>query len=482
MNGNKIFNGIGWSLVERMSAQLVMFLVSMVLARILNPEDYGILALINVFVTVADALVVGGFGTALVQKKDCSETDFNSMFWLSIGIAILLYLALFLGAPFIAEFYENQDLILVTRVLGIRLVFSAINSIQQAYIQRYMQFKKLFVTSTAAAVISGISGIVAALAGMKVWALLVQQLMYIGISTLLLSICIEWKPKFSCSLDCIKEMWGYGSKVFLATAVDTLKDNIRSLVVGKVFSEKDLAFYNQGKKFPQLIVSEVVNSVGKVLLPAFSEQQDNKERNKELMRVSIRISSFIVLPMVFGLIGVADVFIELLLTEKWLPCVTFLRILSLVYISRSINTIMKNALLSIGKSGINLFHEIVTSILTILMIFMAAFWLKSVELIAWSYVIVSFVGTIIFSYFVVKEYRYKVVEIIRDYLPSLVLAAVMSGIVYTIGILQFHIMLKLVVQVIVGIIIYLGIAKMLKLSEYVMLMDMLKKLIKKGAR
>lgn len=477
MKGSKIANGIGWSFVERMSAQVVMFIVSMVLARILDPGDYGLLALVNVFVTVADALVTGGFGTALVQKKDCSEKDFNSIFWLSIGISVVLYGILFIGAPYIAEFYDNINLVLVTRVLGIRLIFSAINSIQQAYIQKHMQFKRLFITSTSSALISGILGIIAALVGMQVWALLVQQLTYIGMSTILLFVIIEWTPQFSCSMSSIKEMWGYGSRVFCATLVDTVKDNIRSLIVGKVFSQKDLAFYNQGKKFPQLLVNEVVNSVGKVLLPAFSEQQDDRTRNKELMRMSVRISSFIVLPMVFGLIGIADVFIEVVLSKKWLPCVVFLRILSLVYISRSINTIMKNALLAIGKSGINLLHEIVTSVLTILLIFLTTFCFKSVELIAWSYVIVSFVGTVIFTYFVIKEYKYNIKEVFRDYIPSLVLSVFMSACVYFIGMLQINMLIKLTVQIVVGIGIYISMAKTLELSEYIVLSEMIKKLI-----
>ena len=252
MKEQKIVSGIGWSYAERLASQIVTFIVSIVLARILAPEDYGTLALVNVFVAIADALVVGGFGIALVQKKGADETDFNSIFWLSVGISSALYLTLFIGAPYISAFYDEPSLTLITRVLGIRLIFSAINSIQHAYVQKTMQFKRLFFTSTSSAILSGVAGICAAIYGMRVWALILQQILYIALGTGLLFIVIAWKPKFMCSKQSIQTMWGYGSRVFLASMVDTLKDNVRSLVVGKVFSESDLAYYNQGKRFPQL--------------------------------------------------------------------------------------------------------------------------------------------------------------------------------------------------------------------------------------
>ena len=277
-------------------------------------------------------------------------------------------------------------------------------------------------------------------------------------------------------------MWGFGSKVFLVTIVDTFNDNIRSLVIGKVFTESDLAYYNQGKRFPQLLVADGVESLSKVLLPALSQQQDNIEKNKQLMRNSIRISSFILLPMIFGLIGVADVFIELLLTEKWMPCVPFLRILSLMYINRSLSSIMKNSLLAIGKSEINLFHDIITTILTILLIFASAFYWQSIELIAWSYVFVALVDTSIYSYFVVREYRYKIKEITRGYIPSLMLALSMALVVYIMNNLPLPLMIKLVLQILVGMTVYLGGAKLFKLQEYRYISNIIKRTLNRNSR
>ena len=248
--------------------------------------------------------------------------------------------------------------------------------------------------------------------------------------------------------------------------------------MGKVFSSADLAYYNQGKRFPQLLVNDIVNSVGKVLLPVFSEQQDDLNKNTDFMRLSIRVSSFILLPLIFGMVGIADNFILLFLTEKWMPCVPYLRILSLVYVTRSVNTILKNALLAIGKSEVNLFHEVVTSVLTVALIILAAFYFRSIPLIAWSYVLISLLGTCIFSYFTVKNFPYKVSEILRDYLPSLTLSGIMCVVVFFVGKIPLATIFVLLLQIIVGIVIYIVGAWLFKMDELVYILQYMKKKIR----
>lgn len=476
MNNKGVISGIGWSFAERILAQLISFVVSIVLARILAPENYGTLAIVNVFVAIGDALVSGGFGIALVQKKNADERDFNSIYWISIVISSILYGILFVLAPFISKFYSNNELTLITRVLGIRLVVSALNSIQLAYIQKNLLFKKNCIISTLGAFSSGIIAIILAMTGVGVWALIFQNLASVIITTTILFVFIDWKPKFQCSINSIKEMWGYGSRVFLATTVETLEDNIRTLIVGKVFSAEDLAYYNQGKRFPQLLVNDIVNSTGKVLLPYFSGQQDDLEKNKELMRLSIRVSSFILLPLIFGIVGIADNFISFFLTDKWMPCVPYLRILSLVYLTRSINAVLKNALLAIGKSGVFLFHEIVTSITTIVLIMLAAFYFHSVTLIAWSYVVVSLVDTYIFSYFSRKYFLYSFQELAKDYIPSLILAGLMCAIVYWGGKLSFmNSLILLIIQIAIGMIVYIILAWILKMDAFIYIVSYIKR-------
>lgn len=463
---SKVLFGIIWSYAERFSVQIVSLLVSIVLARILEPSHYGILAIVTVFINIGDALVTGGFGNALVQKKDATDTDFHSICWLSMGISLILYAIIFITAPFIAIFYDMASLTLIIRVMGIRFIISAFNSIQLAYIQRKMQFKLSFIASLIGVVISGVAGVVMALTGFGVWALVAQNLSQVIITTLILFALVNWKPRAVFSTASVRTMWGFGSRILFSTLTYTIKDNIRSLVVGKAFTSNDLAFYNQGKKYPSLLVNDIVDSLGKVLFPVFSEQQDNVEQSKQMMRKSIRMTSFILLPLIFGLIAVSHDFVLVLLTEKWLPCVPYLSILCLVYITRPMSTIFQKAILAIGKSGVNLAHEVITSVITILLIILAVFLYRSVQLIAWSYVIVAIAGTLFFAYFIRRDYSYSIREMCADYLPYLSLSLIMCAVVYAVRFLSIGSLLTLTIQIIVGILVYCVGAKLLRLPEW----------------
>ena len=451
---NSTFSNVFWAYGERITAQLITFVVSVVLSRILMPESYGVVAIVVVFIAICDALVTGGFGNALIQKKDSNDMDFDSICWLSITIAVLLYIVLFFSAPLIADFYCYNQLIPVIRVMGIRLIFSAFNSVQQAYVQKKMIFRVFFWATLSGTIISGIVGISIALLGGGVWALVAQYMTNTVIDTIMLYIFIDWTPKFRISIDSIRKLWKFGAKMLAATMVFTLKDNIRSLVIGRRFSASDLAYYNQGKRYPSLMVDNVVESLGKVLFPVLSEEQNTVESLKGHVRQSIQISSILLTPMIMGIIAVADTMVNVILTDKWMPCVPYLRILCLVYITRSINTILQKAVLAIGKSGAFLFHEVITSTLTVLMIFVAAYIFKSIEMIAWSYVVIMMLGTIIFAFFSKKYFKYRYFEIIADYFPSLIVSCVMALVVWGIGRIAIMTSIKLLIQIIVGVIIY----------------------------
>ena len=250
-------------------------------------------------------------------------------------------------------------------------------------------------------------------------------------------------------------MWKFGSKIYLSTITFTAKDNVRGLIVGKVFSGEALAYYNQGQKYPNLLVTDVVESIGKVLFPVFSNQQDDRKLIKRELRDSVNLSSFLLLPCILGLVAIADSFILLLLTDKWAPCIPFLRILCFVYITRPMSTIFQKAILAIGKSDINLIHEIITSGLTVVLLLLSVFWLHSIELIAWSYVLISIIGTVFLAIFINIYYDYSVKQICEDYLPSLVIASIMALIVYYLGKIQCTLPIKFFIQLFGGIIIYL---------------------------
>lgn len=482
ISNKKIISNIGWAYGERILAQVISLCVSIVLARLLDPTHYGIIAIVTVFISFLDAFVTGGFGSALIQKEDADDLDFNTICCFSIVFALILYVGLYFSAPFIASFYGMPQLQNVTKVMGFRVVISAINSVQHAYVQKKMIFRKFFFATLGGTLISALVGITMAVTGFGVWALVAQYLTNSLIDTLVLGFTIPWKPQIEFSLDRLKSMMGFGMKMLGATLVNTLQDNIRSLVVGKVFTSEDLAYYNQGKKYPATLMNNLVGSVQKVMFPTFSESQNNRVQIKEMIRKSIRFSSFVLVPIVIGIIAVADTFILLFLTDKWAPAIPYMRILSLIYLTRTMNSIFQSGLLAIGKSGANMFHEVVGSVLSLLLICVGAFALRSVLFIAWSYVIVMIIGTVIFAFFINKYYEYRYIEIIDDFVPYLLASAVMGIAVVAIGQIHINRFLLLVIQIVVGIVTYLGIAKITKMKELSVVIDMIKSLILKIQR
>ena len=251
---SKVLSSLFWKLMERGGTQGIQFIVQIVLARLLLPEDYGMIALITIFITIANVFVQSGFNTALIQKKDADEVDFSSVFYLSLFVAGLLYIILFFTAPFIANFYEEPQLISVLRILALTLFFGAFNSIQNAIVARKMVFKKLFFSSLGAVVISGIVGIITAYAGFGVWALVFQQLLNQVSITLILWFTVKWRPKLVFSFESIKSLFSYGWKLLVAALLNTLYMDIRSLIIGKIYSPAMLGYYNRGEQFPKFIV------------------------------------------------------------------------------------------------------------------------------------------------------------------------------------------------------------------------------------
>lgn len=462
---NRIISGIGWAYGERILAQIISLIVSIILARLLDPEHYGIIAIVTVFINILDALVSGGFGSALVQKKDADDLDFNTICWFSICLSLALYIILYFSSPLIANFYKMPQLLWISRVMGIRVIISSFNSVQHAYVQRNMQFKRFFFATLGGTLVSAVVGIVMAFKGFGVWALVGQYMTNSCIDTIVLRLTIKWKPKLQWSFERLKSMMNFGLKMLGATLVNTLQDNIRTLVVGKVFTAEDLAYYNQGKKYPATLMNNLVGSVQKVLFPAFSENQQDINQIKNQMRKSIRVSSFVLVPTVIGMIALADTFIILLLTEKWAAAIPFLRILSLIYLTRTMNSVLQSGLLAIGKSGANMFHEFVGSGLSIILICVGSFYLNSVEFIAWSYVVVMIVGTLVFSYFVRKHFKYGYKELASDFFPYLFCSIFMGSVIYFVGRIRLLRLFVFFLQIVIGILTYVGVCKLFRIRE-----------------
>lgn len=450
---NRTLTSLIWKFGERIFAQLVTTVVGIVLARILMPKDYGIVAIVNIIITLFNVFVSNGFGTALIQKKDADEVDFSSVFFANIGISILLYVGLFFAAPYIARFYDNELLSPVLRVMGIRLPIAAINSVQHAYISRKMQFRKFFLATLFGTVVSGVVGIVMAYKGFGVWALVAQYLTNVCIDTVVLWFVIKWKPKLVISFRKLKSLLSFGWKMLASGLLNTGYNELRSLVIGKKYNAESLSFYEQGKKYPALISNNIDTSINTVLLSAMSKVQDDKDKVKQATRKSILICSYFMLPAMVGFACVAELFVHVVLTDKWMPIVPYLMMMCFVYALNPIHTANLTAIKAMGRSDLFLILEIIKKSIGIISILISMWF--GVFWIAFSAMLGTIIASIINAFPNKKLLNYTYLEQIKDLLPNLLMSAVMGVAVYFMKYIPINAVLLLALQIITGVVIYL---------------------------
>ena len=477
MKENNIVINFIWRFAERCGAQFVSFIVSIVLARILAPEDYGTIALVTVFTTILQVFVDSGLGTALIQKKDADDLDFSSVFYFNFIICLILYVGIFIAAPYIAIFYNDTTLIPVIRVLSLTIVMSGVKGIQQAYVSRNMLFKKFFFSTIGGTIFSAFLGVGMACAGFGVWALVAQQLSNTTIDTLILWITVKWRPKKKFSWKRLKELLTFGWKLLVSSLLDTVYNNLRNLIIGKMYSSADLAFYNQGDKFPKVIVTNINTSIDSVLLPTMSNVQDDRERVKQMTRRAIKTSTYVMAPLMMWLAFCAESIVRIVLTEKWLSCVPFLRIFCITYMFWPVHTANLNAINAMGRSDWFLRLEIVKKIVG-MTILLTTMWF-GVMAMAYSLLLSSALSQIINSWPNRKLLDYGYLEQVRDFAPGILLAVGMGTCVYFIGFLPLPTIVTLLIQIIGGAAIYIGVSALLKLEEFEYLLGMVKAFLKK---
>lgn len=470
------FSGIIWKFAERFSAQLVSMIVSIILARILMPNDYGIVALVGIFITICNVFVTGGFGGALIQKKDADDTDFSSVFYISFIIALILYTILFFCAPLVAKLYDNQLITPILRVMGLRLPLASVNSVQCAYVSRRMVYKKFFWATLIGTVISAVVGIWMAYSGYGVWALVAQDLINVIIDTLVLGIVDRWYPKLKFSFSKVKSLFSYGWKVLVASIIEAIYNDLRGLIIGIKYSAEDLAYYNKGNNFPNIITRNVQSSLDSVLFSALSKLQDNKQRLKDVMRRGMKVSSYVIFPCMMGLAVVADAFVGVVLTDKWLPIIPYMQIMCFIGTIRPMDTANVQIMKALGRSDLFLKTEIIKRIIGILGIIISlpfgVFW------IALSSIPTAIIGLIINSIQNKKLIGYSFVDQIRDLLPALALSLFMGIIVFSIKFIPTNDIVTLVIQILTGVAVYIIASIIFKVDSFFFIIGTLKKFVK----
>ena len=481
MEDNKVKNSaisnLAWRFAERCGAQGVAFIVSIVLARILSPDTYGTIALITVFINILNVFIDSGLGNALIQKKSADDLDFSTVFFFNILMCCVLYMGLFLTAPVIAQFYNDDSLTAVIRVLGITLIISGVKNVQQAYVSRTLQFKKFFFATLGGTIGAAILGIGVALNGGGVWALVVQQIFNATVDTIILWFTVSWKPRLVFSIQRLRGLFSYGWKLLVSSLLDTVYNNLEQLIIGKVYSNTDLAYYNRGRQFPNFMVANINNSIDSVLLPVMSRAQDDKSHIKAMTRRSIKTSTYVMGPMMMGLAFCAEPVIRLILTDKWLPCVPFMRIFCCTFMFYPIHTANLNAIKAMGRSDLFLKLEIEKKIVGIVLLF-STMWF-GVLVMAYGLLINSVLCQIINSWPNRKLLNYGYLEQLKDIMPGILLALIMGVCVNAVKYLGFSDIVTLMLQVPLGVAIFVVLSAILKLESYEYLKDVVMSFRKK---
>ena len=477
MNRTTIFSNLIWRFLERCGAQLVTFVVSIFLARLLDPNVYGIIALVTIFTSILQVFVDSGLGNALIQKKDADDLDFSTVFYFNMLVCVILYLIMFIAAPFIAAFYKMPELISVIRVLSLVLIISGVKNVQQAYVSRNMLFKRFFFSTLGGTIGAAIIGIWMAYKGYGVWALVAQNIFNLSIDTIILWITVKWRPKLVFSFKRLKILYSFGWKLLGTSLINNVYNNIRQLIIGKMYSSSDLAYYNRGKQFPQLIDANVNTSIDSVLLPALSKEQDDKKRIKVMTRRAIKTSTYILFPLLTGLAVCAKPFVELILTEKWLESVPFLQIFCIAYMFEPIQTANLNAIKAIGRSDIFFIQNLIKRSMGIILLIITM--MISVKAIAFSFLVSGVIGLIVDTYPNQKMLQYNLVEQLKDIFPHILLSTGMGIPVYLLGKLPFAPIIILIIQVIIGVLLYLCMSILFKVEMFSYLVDTVKNVIKK---
>lgn len=473
----EIINSFVWRLLERFGAHGITFIVSLILARLLDPKTYGLVALVTVITSILQVFVESGLGTALIQKKDADDIDFSTVFYVNITTGILLYVLLFFAAPMVAHVYKQEDLLPVIRVIGLIVIIAGAKNVQQAYVSRTLQFKMFFYATLVGTAGAGIIGVFLAYKGYGVWALVAQYLFNILLDTIMLWIIVPWRPKALFSLERLKGLYSYGWKLLVSALLEQIWTQCRQLIIGLKYTTNDLAYYNKGLEFPQYATAAINGSIDSVLLPVMSKKQDNKEAVRNMTRMAIKLTSYLMWPAMMGLAVCAVPIISLLVTDKWLFSVPYLRIFCITYGFYPIHTANLNAIRALGRSDIFLKLEIVKKIVSFIII-ISSMWF-GVYVMALSTIVGSVLSQIINSWPNKKLLNYSYIDQIKDILPSILLSLAMAVLIFPIQYIGLSKILALLIQILLGIAVYITGSKIFHLDTYEYLLGLVKSYIKK---
>jgi O-antigen/teichoic acid export membrane protein len=461
---HKIISSLAYKFAERFAGQGITFVIGIMLARLLSPEDYGTIAIMLIFIHLAQVFVQAGLGTALIQKKDTNDIDYSSVFFASLFLSAFLYFVVFLSAPYIALYYKMSNLTVQFRYLALILMLNSYVSIQTAKITKEMQFRKLLYSSVGAAIISGSIGLIMAYRGFGVWTLVWQQLINSIASGVIMTFTVKWHPKWLFSFYRLKILFSFGYKMLFSSLLDTVYHELKGLIIGKKYSTDALGYFNRGEQYPKMGVSSLNGTILSVMLPAFAAEQDNKNRVKAMVRRTITISTFFVFPAMVGLAAIARPIVKIMLTEKWLPCVPYLMISCGIYAFYPIHTANLQAIAAMGKSNVFLNLELIKKSYGIGVLIITVIFFDTPIAIMLGALLSTPISCIVNAFPNKQLLNYSIVEQACDILPTLGISLLMGISVYGLSLIGWNDFITLAIQIITGVISYVFLAHLFKIE------------------
>lgn len=463
-------SAVFWKLLERGGSSIVQLLVQVVMARLLAPEQFGALAVMLVFVNLGNVVVQSGLNTALIQSPEADDADFSTVFWMSLVVSVVLYLAIFLAAPSIAKFYTMPVIVWPLRVLGLLLVINSYNAVQVAKVTRALEMRKIFWATIASVAVSAGVGICSALAGVGLWALVAQQLSYQVVNCVVLAFQVDWRPQVTFKVDRALELFGFGWRLLASGLLDQGYQSLADLIVGKRFSAAQLGLVSQGKKYPQAVGSMLDGAIQPVMLSAVSHVQDDRSRVKRLVRRALKTSTFLIAPAMTLFACCAPSLVPALLGPQWDEAVPFMQVYCMVYALLPIHTTNLQALNGMGRSDLFLRLELVKKAYGIAVLLFCAFALNDVGALVASYLVTGAASTFVNAWPNKRVIGYSYAEQVRDIAPAFLLSAAAAVAALAVASVGLGAWFTVVTQAAVFALVYLGLAALLRLEAFTYLL------------
>lgn len=473
MSQNKVINSFIWKFLERASTQIINLIIQVVLTRLIVPEDFGALALLIVFVNIANIFVQKGFSSSLIRKQEVTEEDSNTVFTVSMLISTILYSLLFLTAPSIAEIYSLPVLTGGLRIISVQFFFGSVYCVQNALLIREMRFKAIFVRGFISTIISGSVGITMAVRGYGLWALVIQSLLNQVLLCITAWFAVQWRPRFFFSKRSFYSVFSFGGKILLSELLSYGVESVRTLLIGGRYSEEMLSYYDRGQTYPATLMRGIYDTVSGVLLPHFSKEQDRGDALAKDVIVSISLAMFLVMPMFLGMAAVAPALIRLLLTEKWMKAVPYFILFSIYQVPYPIQGICRQAIYARGKSGYVLKMEIIKACLALVMLLIALPF--GVMAIAVSALVTMYATTLINLMFAKKTVSFRFVDIGKKLWKTTFASVAMYVVVVSENMLGISPILMLFTQVFSGVAVYIMVSVVLKNENLQYLVNAIRK-------